>query len=206
MTTPFKLMFALAAVLAASQALAEKKIVKWTDEKGVVHYGNAVPGSQTGLGSQKLNSQGIVTNTQIDQKNVAAAEAAKRAAEEQKKLEAKRILADQQLLDAYATEADIARDYQQNVELLDQQIKSSQIDIESRQLGLNKLIATAGESERAGKPVPEQIKVMIATERAQIEQQRKYVNSKKASQATAKKTYEDNLARYREVMARNTKQ
>jgi hypothetical protein len=191
--------------LFCSAAHAEKKILKWTDEKGVVHYGNSQPGAATGLGAQTMNAQGVVTNTQVDQsKALSAAEEKKRQEELKRKAEAQKI-EDQRLLDSYATEEDLTRSYQQNVELLDQQMKATQVDIESRQKGLNKLIATAGESERAGKPVPEQIKILIVNERAQIETQRKYIAAKQAARLTAKTEYDTNVARYREVVARNKK-
>ena len=133
------------------------------------------------------------------------------AAAEAKRLEAlkvsqqKQAEADQRLIDSYASEQDLERNYHQNVELLDQQINSTQSDIESRQKGLNKLVATAAESERAGKPVAEQIKMMIVYERSQIETQKAYIATRMAARVTAKTQYDINLKKYREVIARSKK-
>jgi hypothetical protein len=186
-------------------ALAEKKIVKWTDEKGVVHYGNNQPASQTGQGKQTLNQNGVVVQNKADQKTATANAEALKIAEQQRIDAEKRKLADQRMLDSYASEADILREYQQNSELLDQQIQSTQLDIEARDKSLKKLVATAGESERAGKPVPEQIKTMIASERAQIERQKKYVSDKQAARLVAKNRFDETLKRYREVLGRDKK-
>lgn len=199
-----KLVVLSAAICFASSAFATK-IVKWVDEKGVTHFGNSQPGAQTGLGSQTLNAQGIPINTQANQQNAVAAAAEAKRAEAAKADQAKRAEADQRLMDSYASEADLQRNYQQNVELLDQQITSTQGDIDSRQKGLAKLIATAGESERAGKPVAEQIKMMIVNERAQIESQKAYVASRQAARLTAKTQFDTNLKNYREVLARHNK-
>jgi hypothetical protein len=190
----------------APHAMAEgKKIVKWTDEKGVVHFGDSQPASQANRGSQTLNQSGVVVANKADQKTATANAEAKVLAEQQRIAAEKRKLEDQRMLDSYASETDIMRDYQQNTELLDQQIKSTQQDIDARQKSLAKLIATAGENERAGKPVPEPIKVMIASERAQIERQKKYITERQSSRTVAKTKYDETLKRYREVMARTKK-
>ncbi len=193
------------AICFATAGVAAPKIVKWVDEKGVTHYGNSQPGSATGLGSQILNAQGIPTKTQGNQQNAAAIAAETKHQAELKANQEKQAAADQRLLDSYASEQDLERNYQQNVELLDQQINSTQSDIENRQKGLNKLVATAGESERAGKPVAEQIKMMIVNERAQIETQKAYIVTRRAARATAKTQFDANLKKYREVIGRNKK-
>ena len=189
----------------AAASTAAPKIVKWVDEKGVTHFGNSQPGAATGLGSQTLNAQGIPTNTQANQQNAASAAAEAKRLEALKISQQKQAEADQRLIDSYASEQDLQRNYQQNVELLDQQINSTQSDIENRQKGLNKLVATAAESERAGKPVAEQIKMMIVNERAQIETQKAYIATRQAARVTAKTQFEANLKKYREVIARSKK-
>ena len=189
----------------ATASIAAPKIVKWVDEKGVTHYGNSQPGAATGLGSQTLNAQGIPTNTQANQQNAAAKASELKNQEQLKIAQEKQAAADQRLIDSYASEQDLERNYEQNVELLDQQINSTQSDIENRQKGLNKLVATAAESERAGKPVAEQIKMMIVNERAQIETQKAYIATRHAARVLAKTQFDANLKKYREVIARNKK-
>ncbi len=200
-----KLALLACSISVATLSIAAPKIVKWVDEKGVTHFGNSQPGADTGLGSQTLNAQGIPTNTQANQQNAAALAAEAKRQEELKVAQEKQAAADQRLIDSYATEQDLERNYQQNVELLDQQINSTQGDIESRQKGLNKLVATAAESERAGKPVAEQIKMMIVNERAQIESQKAYIATRQAARVLAKTQFDANLKKYREVIARNKK-
>ncbi len=192
-------------VCVAAASTAAPKIVKWVDEKGVTHFGNSQPGASTGLGSQTLNAQGIPTNTQANQQNAASAAAEAKRLAALKISQEKQAAADQRLIDSYASEQDLQRNYQQNVELLDQQINSTQTDIENRQKGLNKLVATAAESERAGKPVAEQIKMMIVNERAQIETQKAYIATRRVARVTAKTQFDANLKKYREVIARAKK-
>ena len=200
-----KLAFFAIALCIATGAAAAPKIVKWVDEKGVTHFGNSQPGAATGLGSQTLNAQGIPTNTQVSQQTAATVALEAKRLEELKRNLAKQAAADQRLIDSYASEKDLERNYQQNVELLDQQISSTKGDIENRQKGLNKLVATAAESERAGRPVAEQIKMMIVNERAQIETQKAYIATRQTARLTAKVQFDANLKKYREVIARSKK-
>lgn len=200
-----KLAFFAIALCIATGAAAAPKIVKWVDEKGVTHFGNSQPGAATGLGSQTLNAQGIPTNTQVSQQTAATVALEAKRLEELKRNLAKQAAADQRLIDSYASEKDLERNYQQNVELLDQQISSTKGDIENRQKGLNKLVATAAESERAGRPVAEQIKMMIVNERAQIETQKAYIATRQTARVTAKVQFDANLKKYREVIARSKK-
>ena len=200
-----KLAFFAIALCIATGSAAAPKIVKWVDEKGVTHFGNSQPGAATGLGSQTLNAQGIPTNTQVSQQTAATVALEAKRLEELKRNLAKQAAADQRLIDSYASEKDLERNYQQNVELLDQQISSTKGDIENRQKGLNKLVATAAESERAGRPVAEQIKMMIVNERAQIETQKAYIATRQTARVTAKVQFDANLKKYREVIARSKK-
>ena len=200
-----KLAFFAIALCIATGSAAAPKIVKWVDEKGVTHFGNSQPGAATGLGSQTLNAQGIPTNTQVSQQTAATVALEAKRLEELKRNLAKQAAADQRLIDSYASEKDLERNYQQNVELLDQQISSTKGDIENRQKGLNKLVATAAESERAGRPVAEQIKMMIVNERAQIETQKAYIATRQTARLTAKVQFDANLKKYREVIARSKK-
>ena len=200
-----KLAFFAIALCIATGSAAAPKIVKWVDEKGVTHFGNSQPGAATGLGSQTLNAQGIPTNTQVSQQTAATVALEAKRLEELKRNLVKQAAADQRLIDSYASEKDLERNYQQNVELLDQQISSTKGDIENRQKGLNKLVATAAESERAGRPVAEQIKMMIVNERAQIETQKAYIATRQTARLTAKVQFDANLKKYREVIARSKK-
>lgn len=200
-----KLAFFAIALCIATGSAAAPKIVKWVDAKGVTHFGNSQPGAATGLGSQTLNAQGIPTNTQVSQQTAATVALEAKRLEELKRNLAKQAAADQRLIDSYASEKDLERNYQQNVELLDQQISSTKGDIENRQKGLNKLVATAAENERAGRPVAEQIKMMIVNERAQIETQKAYIATRQTARVTAKVQFDANLKKYREVIARSKK-
>ena len=184
----------------SSPGLAAKKMYKWVDAQGNVTYSERQPPEASKLGSSTLSASGVVVETKPSQdkaREVAAA-AARTAAEKKALLEQDK--ADQRLLDSYASEDDLLRGYEQNVELIEQQVIATRVDITSRQKSLDALVARAGENERTGKPVADQLKTMISTERTQIETQRAYLAKKETDKALARKQYEANLARYRAVL------
>jgi len=195
-------MLALAAITFSHAGIAAK-IVKWTDEAGQVHYGSAPPPGAAKQGTQTLNDRGMVIETKLGQ-----AQATEQA--EQKKVEAARLRAeekqaaeDQRIIDSYASEDDLVRAYEQNVELIEQQVVTTQADLVNRQSSLDKLVARAADMERTGKPVNEQLKQMIASERTQIDRQKEYMTGKIASKAAAKTQFDQNVQRYRDVLKRD---
>jgi hypothetical protein len=192
----------LAAALSVTSAVHAKKIYTWTDEKGVKHYSNTQPPDQVKHGSNVLNSQGVKVESRANEQDRAKIEEQRKAAAAAKIAAEKQAREDRVLLEKYPTEDDVKRGYMQNVELLDEQIRTTTQDIEGRQTSLAKLVTQAGELERANKTVPENIKLMIAQERQQIENSRKFIKQRQAAKVTAKVEYDKDLARYREVHAR----
>jgi hypothetical protein len=202
------LAFALVAALfsggADAQSSGGKKLYKWVDEKGNVYYSDKVPPDQIQHGRQELNSQGVVTGQQ-DRALSEAERAAKRereAAERRAALEAKKKADEEKrFLDSYATEDDLHRAFQLNLDLLAQQIASSRKDIEVRQTSLDRLMGRAGEIEAAGKKVDPGLQSMIDSERRAIAQQTNYLAAKEQEKKLAESDYQAKLKRYRELSA-----
>lgn len=192
----------VAAAVAVSGPLQAKKIYTWVDEKGVKHYSNTQPPSQVKHGSTVLNSQGVKVESRANEQDRAKIEEQRKVAAAAKLAAEKQLREDRVLLEKYPTEDDVKRGYMQNVELLDEQIRTTKADIEGRQTSLAKLVTQAGELERANKAVPENIKLMIAQERQQIENSRNFIKQRETAKVTAKLTFDKDLARYREVLTR----
>lgn len=198
--------FLLALIAAPAAAQGAKKLYKWTDEKGNVYYSDKVPPDQVKQGREELNAQGVTTKT-VDRALTAEELAEKRAREaEARRLaeEAKRQADEEKrFISAYANEEDLHRSFNQNLELLGQQIASSRADVGLRQKSLDQLLARAAEVERSGKKVDPGLLSMIETERRAIAQQNAYVEQKEAEKAAAEADYQAKLARYRELVAKS---
>lgn len=181
------------------------KLYKWVDPKtGQVSYGSSPPPEAAKNGAQKLNDRGIVVDTTKSQAELTAAAATKKQDDEKRRLAEKQAAEDRRLLNAYSSENDLLVRYNGNIELIDQQMAITTSDMASRQKNLDKLVAQAAENERMKKPVNEQLKTMISAEREEIERQRSYIVDRNKAKVVAKQTYDKDLARYREVLKRNS--
>jgi hypothetical protein len=160
-----------------------KKLYKWVDEKGNVFYSDKVPPDQIKHGRKELNQQGIITGRQE-----AALSEAERAQKRQQEAEARRKAAeaarkaeeDKRFLDSYATEDDLHRAFQLNLDLLGQQIAAAKNDVDLRQKSLDRLMGRAGE-------------------RRAISQQTNYLASKEQEKKLAETDYQTKLKRYRDL-------
>ena len=130
--TPF-LAFVLAGLFMAGTAVAEKakkkgtptskaQTYKWTDEQGVVHYGDSVPAEYSQREQRVLNSQGV--EVQKKQAEMSPAEAAAWAAQQNE--EARRRQHDMFLVSTYATVADIEQVRDNRIEQINGQISASE--------------------------------------------------------------------------------
>ncbi len=69
-------------LLLPASALAEKRILKWIDKNGVVHYGDVLPAQASGRGNAELSRQGVVVKKTRAYKNEAELEASKRQSDQ----------------------------------------------------------------------------------------------------------------------------
>lgn len=177
-----------------------KKLYKYVDEKGNVTYSDKVPPSEIKQGRTELNNQGIETAS-VEKALTAdqLAERKKREAEERRVAAAAKASTeeDRRFMASYATEEDLHRSFNQNVELLSQQIDSSKSDVELRQKSLDRLISRAAELERQGKTADPTLLTMVDSERKAIVDQTAYISAKQAEKAAAEKDYKVKLERYR---------
>ena len=111
---------------AASSRDSKQPVYKWVDEKGVVHYGDAVPPQYADQDKTVLNSQGIEVGTIPGKRTPEqlAAEAAKKAAEDRTaRLAAQARQRDQNLLATYLSVEEIESLRDRRAEILDAQAR-----------------------------------------------------------------------------------
>jgi hypothetical protein len=175
------LVCALVASAAGTTAnAAGKKLYRWTDEKGEVHYTDALPPEAAKAANDRLNEKGMAVE--------------KRLAEERAKMDAI-------LLNSYPTEADLARAYEERFDLLERTLESAQVGITSQERSLDELLNHAAGLERAGKPVPDKVAQSIAMARRQVAEQREVLVKRQAEKAALQAEYDQVLGRYRELAA-----
>lgn len=194
------LVLALGALSAAGQ-----KLYKWVDDDGNVHYSDQVPPDHVDQAREQLNEQGIVVE-RVDraktEAEIAAEKAARAAAIAEAQRRAEQERADRALLAQYASEQDILRARDQRIDALERSIQAAEAYMAGQRKGLAQLLERAANNERQGRPISEALQSSIDSTREQIAEQSAFVDEKEAEKAEIAAFYEQELARYREVLAR----
>ncbi|MCX7556270.1 DUF4124 domain-containing protein [Xanthomonadaceae bacterium JHOS43] len=195
---------ALALAMLSFDADAQRKLYRWTDKDGKVHYTDQLPAEAVKDKQEELNNQGMAVRT-TERARTPEEQAAWEA--EQKKLEEERRIAEEKakmdavLTSSYPTEADLARAYKERFDLLAQSLESARVGIRSQEKSLADLLAHAADLERNGQNVPVGIKDSINLTRSQVNEQRDYLERRENEHTALQAEYDRLLARYRELKA-----
>lgn len=204
--------FVSGAMLVLSGAMAAaaeqgKKLYRWVDEQGVVHFGDHVPPEYADTNRQVLNRQGVAVGTEAGAKtpDQAAAEkaAAERAAAEREAL-AEAARRDQVLLDTYLSVEEIEALRDQRAELMATQIKVTEHYLESLRQNLQKLQKEAAafkpySTDPAAKPIDEKLARELASTMDSIQLYEKNLSDAKAKQSELLAQFAADIARFREL-------
>ena len=190
--------------MAHSQSESKKKLYRWTDEKGEVHYTDQLPPEAAKEARDELNSKGRAVGTVARART--PEEQAVYEAEQVRLAEEKRIADDRAQMDAvlfgsYPTEDDLTRSYKERFDLVERSIESAEAGIGSQEKSLTDMLSHAADLERSGKPVPETVTASIVATREQAADQREHLAKRVEERASLQKEYERVLARYRELAA-----
>lgn len=199
------LTIAVAVCVSAALPAGAQKLYKWVDEDGNVHYSDQVPPDQVKQARERLNEQGVVVETTDrakTQEEIAAerqARADEIAAEE---AAARQLEEDQELLATYASQADIYRVRDQQVDALDRSIEAAQSYIAGQRKSLATLLERAANNERQGREISPALRSSIDSSQEQIAEQQAFIDSKEAEKQEIIAHYEKELARFRDILKR----
>jgi hypothetical protein len=204
----------LAAILAGSCAHAAQNDnnngvrYKWRDAQGLPHYSDSLTGEAIKYGYDVVNDRGLVIKHVDRQLNPEERAAARKAADEkaaQDRAAQDRARGDSQMLAAYPTENDYKATLQQEVDNIDQQIRTTQINLRSQEKALTDLLTRAGDLERAKQPVPKFLTDSIAKQRNVVAGQRATLDRQQAARDAASTRMEQQIQHYRELKAAQAK-
>ena len=177
---------------------------KWQDGQGPVHFSDSLSTEAMKYGYDVVNDRGMIVQHVPRQlspeeravaNKLAAIEAAKqRAAQDRANAEA-------QMLAAYPDEASYRMSQQQQLETIDQQIRTTQLNLRGQEKALADLLSRAGDIERAKKPVPKYLTDSIANQRNVVTAQRNALQRLQTERAHDVQQQARALTRYRELKA-----
>jgi hypothetical protein len=158
-----------------TEATAEKKLYRWTDSSGKVHYTDALPPDVVNQARAELSATtGLVRNTVeralTPEERRAAAAAALSAAEAQARIEnAQR--SEEAKVSSFRTEEDLRSAYADRQKVVDETLESLEAAINSQRGSLHQQLGVAGDAELAGRPVAERTTKVIFELREELQKQ-----------------------------------
>ncbi len=191
----------------ASDAQAQRKLYRWTDSQGKVHYTDSLPPEAVKDKQEELNSLGMpvkVTERERTPEEQAAWEAEQARLAQERKLAEEKAKMDAVLLASYPTESDLERAYRERFDLIEQSVESARVGIRSQEKSLAELLDHAADLERNGQKVPRTILDSLARARSQVDEQRGYLTKRETERAALQAEYDRQMARYRELKSQDT--
>jgi hypothetical protein len=158
-----------------TDATVEKKLYRWTDSSGKVHYTDALPPDVVNQARAELSaSTGLVRNT-VDraltpEERRAAEAAALSAAEAQARIENSRR-SEEAKVSSFRTEEDLRTAYVDRQKVIDETIESLEAAINAQRGSLHQQLGVAGDAELAGRPVAERTTKVIFELREELQKQ-----------------------------------
>jgi hypothetical protein len=185
---------------ANSSTTPTRKMYKWVDEQGLVHYGDHIPPEYAMQEQQVMNGQGIEVNRLEAQKTPEQL-----AEEDQKKLEGEqRVARDKNLLNTYVSVQEIERLRDQRLNLLTDQIKVTGQFLEILNGKMKKLSAGSmlyrpySNDPKAGS-MPDQIAEDLVRVSNDIRTQEENLREKRSEEATMSRQFENDISRFKEL-------
>jgi hypothetical protein len=204
------LVFAALALQTSAHAQRQQegtRLYRWVDDKGVVHYGDSVPPEYANRDRNILNNQGVAVGfqegeiTAEERAAIARREAAAETARAEKEEVARR---DRMLLQTYLTVADIEDLRDRRLELLESQIKVTELYLNNLRKWLVGLQAEAGAfkpytTDPNAPQIPENLAVDISRTAASINLYEQTLARTRNDQTALRLSFNNDIARFREL-------
>ena len=183
------------------------RLYKWTDKDGVVHYGDRVPPEYANNDRDVLNNQGVrvgFEEGEITPEERAAMDARHAADEQQRQVRLDAARRDRMLLETYLTVSDIEDLRDRRLELLESQIKVTELYLGN----LRKRLVGLQEEAGAYKPyttkpeapqIPENLALDISRTAASINVYEQTLSRTRADQLQLRTSFNNDIARFKQL-------
>jgi len=190
------------AYASGSESDASVRVFKWTDNRGIVHYGDSVPAEYSQSERTVLNGQGVELSRTPGQRSAAELSAEEQAAQ----LAEQRAQHDRFLLATYASAAEIEQLRDERLDQITGQIKASSSYIDS----LGARLAALQERAKHFEPysnapdarrMPDELAEELVRTVNESRSQRAALEAKRREEAEMRAQFEADLQRYHELTA-----
>ena len=198
---PAVLVALLAGGAAAQQADKGKKVYRWVDKNGQVHYGDSVPAEYAEQDRDVLNKQGVKIGR--EEGTITPEEAAAKAAEDKAtRDELKRKLRDRVLIQTYQSvkELEVLRDTR--LELVDAQLtiqEQSLSNLRAQRAQIERIASRYAprSAEPGAKPLPDELAADLERSASDIATQESNLVRRREERESIRLTFEADIKRYR---------
>ena len=209
--TCLAVLLALAVPMAAlgqqRDADAEKRLFRWVDESGKVHYSDALPPEAVNKARAELSAATGLIRAEIgralspEERRALEAEA---AASEEARIRLENLRrAEEAKVSSFRTEEDLRAAYANRQTVIDETLQSLEAAIDSQRGSLHQQLGVAGDAELAGRSVPQRTLEVIAQLREELQKQ----EQARIARAAEKQVLDEELDRlvelFRERQARD---
>ena len=192
--------------MAQQSAKVEKKLYRWVDPSGKVHYTDALPSDVVDQARAELSATtGMVQSrigralTEAERRQLAAQLAT--AAEAQSRIDNSRR-ADEAKISSFRTELDLRAAYQERQSIIDDTVESLDAAVDSQRNSLHSQMGLAGDNELAGKPVPQRTITTISDLRKGLQDQEVALLQRAAEKQVLGEELDRLVVMYRDRQAR----
>lgn len=184
-----------------------KPVYKWVDEKGVTHYGDAIPPQYADQDKTVINNQGVPVGTIPGRRTPEQLEEATRQRNAEERARQDQVLArqrDQNLLATYLTVEEIESLRDRRLEILDAQSKVTIQYLDTLRGRLRQLEQQAqrfrpySTDEKAG-PMPEHLAEDLVRAVNEMRAQERSLETRKQESVRLQEQFARDIARFREL-------
>ena len=195
----------LAGAAGAQQSNKQKKLYRWVDKNGQVHYGDSVPAEYAEQDRDVLNKQGVKVGR--EEGTITPEEAAAKAAEEKAaREEYKRKLRDRVLIQTYQSvkELEVLRDTR--LELVDAQLTIQEQSLSNLRAQRAKIERAAARyapinKDPGAEPLPSELAADLERSANDIATQESNLLRRREERENIRLTFEADIKRYQELRA-----
>ena len=196
-------LLALVAVGAEAQSDKQKKLYRWVDKNGQVHYGDSVPAEYAEQDRDVLNKQGVAVSREegtITPEEAAAMAAADKAARD----EQKRKLRDRVLLQTYQSTKELETLRDNRLDLVDAQLtiqeqSLSNLRAQRRQIERQASRFAPMNQEAGAPPMPDDVIADLERSANDIQTQEANLERRRQERENIRLTFEADIKRYEEL-------
>jgi hypothetical protein len=184
-----------------------RKLYTWTDDKGVVHYGDSIPPEYANRDRNLLNTQGVrvgFEEGEVTDEERAELAKKKAAADAAAATQAEIDRHDKMLLQTYIAVTDIEDLRNRRLELLESQIKVTELYLNN----LRKRLVMLQEEAAVYKPystnadapqIPENLALDLSRTAGSINNYEKMLSKTRSDQTSLRASFDDDIVRFRQL-------